>query len=249
MFSVPWRPRWSPIRAAARPQATWPTSCDRFRSGAARAAATAHGSSEPTSGRRGSTRVRSRRPGRAPQSSPPVRCRPGWPLGLAALAGALGFAAPRAAVLFTLAIAFFPLANISVGLATVYAAAAAVWAVLTWRDARGGLLLALGPLLAPLAALALLPLAVQTARGKGRRALQAAAGVVLAAVVAGLRHASLPFDGSAAPLGLGITGSARPTAVATALLAELGRHPELVAEAAVLGAAAAALPFVRGRGP
>jgi hypothetical protein len=173
----------------------------------------------------------------------------GWPLGLAGLAGALGFAAPRAAVLFTLAVAFFPLANISLGLAAVYAAAAAVWTALTWRDARGGLLLALGPLLAPLAALALLPLAVQTARGRIRRALQAAAGVVLAAVVAGLRHAAIPFDGSAPPLGLGISGSARPTAVASTLLTQLGRHPELLAEAAVLGLAAAALPFVRGRGP
>jgi hypothetical protein len=173
----------------------------------------------------------------------------GWPPALAGLAAGLGLLAPRAAVLFALAIAFFPLANISIGLAVVYAAAAAVWAALTWRDARGGLLLALGPLLAPLAALALLPLAVQTASGTTRRALQAAAGVVLAAVAAGLRHASLPFDAGAPPLGLGITGSTRPTAVASSLLAQLGHHPELVAEAAVLGLAAAALPFARGRGP
>jgi hypothetical protein len=73
--------------------------------------------------------------------------------------------------------------------------------------------------------------------------------VVLAAVVAGLRHASLPFAGGTPPLGLGITGSTRPTAVASALFDQLERHPGLLAEAAVLGLAAAALPFVRGRGP
>ncbi len=173
----------------------------------------------------------------------------GWPLGLAALAGSLGLAAPRAAVLFTLAVAFFPLANISIGLATVYAAVAALWAALTWRDARASFLLALGPLLAPLAALALLPLAVQSARGRWRRGLQAGAAVLLAAIVAGFRRVPLPFDGSTPPLGLGITGSTRPTAVASSLFAELGRHPELIAEAAVLGLAAAALPLVRGRGP
>src|SRR5205085_2435893 len=83
-----------------------------------------------------------------------------WPLGLAALAAGLGLAAPRAGLLFVLATAFLPLANISLGLAIVYAALAAIWAGLTWRDARSGLLLALGPLLAPVGGLALLPLAV-----------------------------------------------------------------------------------------
>ena len=68
-------------------------------------------------------------------------------------APALGFAAPRAGLLFALAVAFFPLANISLGLAAVYAVLAAGWAALSWRDARAGLLLAVGPLLAPIAAL------------------------------------------------------------------------------------------------
>ncbi len=173
----------------------------------------------------------------------------GWPLGLAGIGAGLGLLAPRAAVLFTLAVAFFPLANISVGLATLYAVVAAGWAALTWRDARASLLLAAGPLLAPLAALALLPLAAQLARGRWRRGLQAAAAVLLAAVVAGLRHTTLPFDHGSPPLGLGIAGSTRPTAVASTLLAQLARHPELLAEAGVLGAAAAVLPLVRGRGP
>jgi hypothetical protein len=173
----------------------------------------------------------------------------GWPVGIAALGATLGFAAPRLGLLYALTVAFFPLANISLGLAIVYAAVAACWFALSWRDARAGLLLAVGPLLAPLAALALLPLAAQFARGRARRAAQAGCALLLAAAVAGLRHSSLPFDGSPPPLGLGITGSARPAAVAHALWAQLAAHPALVGEALVLGAAAALLSRVRRRGP
>ncbi|HVV58693.1 MAG TPA: serine/threonine-protein kinase [Gaiellaceae bacterium] len=173
----------------------------------------------------------------------------GWPLGLAAVGAGLGFAAPRAGLAFALATAFFPLANISLGLALLFAAAAVGWLVLTWRDPRGALLLTVGPLLAPLGALALLPVAVQAARGRMLRAVQAGSAVLLAALVAGLRHARLPFDGSAPPLGLGIAGSVHPTAVASAFLSQLQSHPVLVVEAAILAGAAAVLPSVRGRGP
>jgi hypothetical protein len=120
---------------------------------------------------------------------------------------------------------------------------------LTWKDARAGLLLAAGPLLAPIAALAFLPLAAQLARGHARRAAQAFAAVLLAALIAGLRKVPLPFDGSAPPLGLGVTGSTRPSAVAHALWAQLAAHPVLLAEALVLAAAAALLPYARNRGP
>jgi hypothetical protein len=173
----------------------------------------------------------------------------GWPIGLAAAGAAAGFTAPRLGLLFALAVAFFPLANISLGLAVVYAAVALGWAALNWRDARAGLLLALGPLLAPVAGLALLPLAAQLARGRVRRGLQVLAAVLLAAVVAGMRRVPIPFDGSTPPLGLGISGSGRPSAVAAALAAQLTAHPTLVAEACVLAVAAAALPYARGRGP
>jgi hypothetical protein len=173
----------------------------------------------------------------------------GWPLGIAATGAALGFAAPRIGLLFALTVAFFPLANISLGLAIVYAVLAAAWAAVSWKDARSGLLLAAGPLLAPVAALALVPLAAQLARGRGRRAAQAGGAVLLAAVIAGLRRAPLPFDGSAPPLGLGITGSGRPSAVAHALWAQLAGHPVLIGEALVLAAAAALLPQARRRGP
>jgi hypothetical protein len=172
-----------------------------------------------------------------------------WPFGLAAAGAALGFAAPRAGLLFALTVAFFPLANISLGLALVYAALAAGWVALTWRDARAGLLLAVGPLLAPLAALALMPLAAQFARGRTRRAVTAGAAVLLAAVIAGLDRSRLPFDGSMPPLGLGVAGSTRPAAVAHAITAQLAAHPVLLVEGAVLAAAAALLPHVRRRGP
>ena len=173
----------------------------------------------------------------------------GWPLGLAAAGAALGFAAPRIGLAFALAVAFFPLANISLGLALVYAAVAAAWLGLNWRDARSGLLLAAGPILSPLAALALLPVAAQLARGRARRAAQVGAAVLLAALVAGIRRAPLPFDGSTPPLGLGIAHSTRPSAVAHALWAQLAAHPVLGVEAVVLAVAAAVLPDVRRRGP
>jgi hypothetical protein len=173
----------------------------------------------------------------------------GWPFGLGAAAAALGFAAPRAGLLFTLVTVFFPLANVSIGLAVVYAALAVLWTALNWRDARTALLLTTGPIASPLAALALLPVVAQAAHGRARRALQVAAAVLLAAVVAGIRRVPLPFDGSTPPLGLGLAGSSRPTAVAHALWSELVAHPEITAEALVLAAAAAAFPYARGRGP
>jgi protein kinase-like protein len=173
----------------------------------------------------------------------------GWALGLAGAAAALGFAAPRAGLVFTLAVAFFPLANISLGLAIVYGLCALAWVGLSWRDPRSGLLIALGPLAAPLAALPLLPLAAQLTRGTIRRALQVAVAVLLAALVAGVHRATLPFDHSLPPRGLGLDGSRRPTAVASALWSQLAAHPVIAAEAVVLGVAAALLPLARGRGP
>jgi hypothetical protein len=174
---------------------------------------------------------------------------PGWPIAITGAGAALGFATPRLGLLFALTVAFFPLANISLGLGILYGLFAAAWAALTWKDARAGLLLAAGPLLAPVAALAFLPLAAQLARGRARRALQAFAAVLLAALIAGLRKVPLPFDGSAPPLGLGVAGSTRPSAVAHAFWSQLAAHPVLLGEAILLAAAAALLPYARNRGP
>ncbi len=173
----------------------------------------------------------------------------GWALPLAAGAGALALAAPRAGAAAALLVTFFPLANISLGLAVLFAALAAGWLALTWRDPRSSLLLAAGPLLAPLGALALLPLVAQAARGTVRRAVQTGAAVLLAAVVAGVEHQRLPFGAGVAPLGVGIAGSRRPGAVAYALWHALAAHPALIAETCILAVAAALLPRVRGPWP
>jgi hypothetical protein len=173
----------------------------------------------------------------------------GWPLGLAALATVVAFCCERVGLALTLTVPFFPLANASLGLAIVYAALAVGWLALSWQDPRSGLFLALGPLLAPLAALGVLPLAAQAVRGRGRRAAQVAGAVLVAGLVAGLRHAPLPLTGESPPLGLGVLGSERPVAVAQALADALHRHPALPIEALLLGLAAAAIPSVRRRGP
>ena len=173
----------------------------------------------------------------------------GWAVGLGAAAGALAAVAPRAGLTVTLAIFFFPLANVSLGLAVAYAAVALAWLALSWRDARAGLIVATGPLLAPLGLLAAVPLAAQLARGGLRRAAQAGAAVLVAAVVAAVRGAELPFEDAPPPADLGIAGSDRPVAVAHALWSQLAAHPVLIAEAIVAAAAAALLPYARRRGP
>jgi len=177
---------------------------------------------------------------------------PFFPALFAPLLGLLAFGLtlhrPRLGLAFTLAVPVLPLGNISSGLALAYGALACVWLALSWRAPRDGLFLALGPLLAPIAALGLLPLASQGVKSPARRALQVAAAVLLAAMVAGLRHAPLPLTGSAPPKGLGIAGSEDPFAVAFALWRALLHHPALLFEAAVLAAAAVALPFARTRG-
>ena len=167
---------------------------------------------------------------------------------LALLAGALTLVRPRLGLAFALAVPVLPLGNVSSGLALVYAAVACAWLALSWRAPRQGLFLALGPLLAPVLALGFLPLAAQGIGSRARRALQVAAAVLLAAVVAGLRHVSLPFTGAAAPKGLGITGSEDAFAVVEALVRGLQAHPALLLEAGVLAAAAVAIPYARERG-
>jgi hypothetical protein len=167
---------------------------------------------------------------------------------LALLAFGLTLVRPRLGLAFTLAVPVLPLGNVSSGLAFVYAALACAWLALCWRSPREGLFLAVGPLFAPLLALGFLPLASQAVRSRPRRAVQVGAAVLLAAVVAGLRHAPLPFTGAAPPRGLGITGSDDPFAVAVALWRSLLDHPALLFEALALAVAAIVLPLARGAG-
>lgn len=172
----------------------------------------------------------------------------GFAPALALLAGALALLRGRTGLAVALAVPVLPLGNVALGLALVYAALALAWLALFWRDPRSGLALVLGPLLGPAGALGLLPLALAAVRSPVRRAALAAAGVVTAALAAGLAGAPLPFTGRRPPLGLGLAGSESPLAVASTLVHALAAQPALAVEAGALAAAAAALPLFRGRG-
>ncbi|MEO8291260.1 MAG: serine/threonine-protein kinase [Gaiellaceae bacterium] len=162
----------------------------------------------------------------------------GWPFLLAALAALAAFASPTAGLAFALAVPILPLGNVSFGLAVVYAVLALGWLALFWRDGRSGLLFLLGPALAPLQALALTPVLVQSARGPVRRAAIAAAAGIGAAAAAGIR--------GSADLGLDATGS--PVAALGALTDYVQARPEIWITAVVLAGATLAVPLARSRG-
>ena len=172
----------------------------------------------------------------------------GWAIGLAALAVAVTALRARLGLALALAVPILPLGNVSLGLAVLYALLAAAWLVLCWREPRGGLLFVLGPVLAPLAALGLVPLAASLLKAGPRRAAQAAVAVLVAGLVAGLRHASLPFTGARPPLGVGVAGSMNPLDVAGSLARAAAAHPVLLVEAAAFAAVALALPYAQARG-
>lgn len=162
----------------------------------------------------------------------------GWPSLLAALAAGLALLRERAALALALAAPLLPLGNHALALALLYGAAAALWLAVFWSAPRSGLLFVLGPLLVPAACLGLLPLALTPVVGFLRRALLAAAGVLAAAAVAAA--------GRLAELGL--ASSERPAEAASGLAVVVAARPELALQAGALGLAAAALPWIRGRG-
>jgi hypothetical protein len=172
----------------------------------------------------------------------------GWPFGLAAVAAAAALFRERAGIALALAVPVLPLGNVSLGLALVYAALAAAWLLVTWREPRAGLLFALGPLLAPVAALGLLPLATARVRAAPLRVLAVALGVLMAALVAGIRHVALPLMGGRPPLGLGVAGARDPFDVAGSIASAAGAHPALLFEACALALVALALPYAQARG-
>ncbi len=172
---------------------------------------------------------------------------PGLMILLAVAAALTTLRSPRLGLAIALFVPIFPLGNVAQAAAVVYAALAVGWLALCWRDARAGLLFMSGPVLAAIGAVALLPLAVQPARGRARRALQAAAGVFAAVAVAGLRGNPLPLTDVAVP-SLGIDGSTSISTVTRPVVAILQANPGLVALAVVLAASAALLPDARQRG-
>jgi hypothetical protein len=161
----------------------------------------------------------------------------------AAVAGLTAFRT-RLGTALALAVPILPLGNISLGLAVLYTALALAWLALCWREPRGALLAALGPVLVPIG---LAPLATVGLQAPARRAAQAAGAVLVAGLVAGIRGASLPLTGDASPLGLGVAGANDPLDVAGTLARALYAHPALLLEAAVFAAVAVALPYARGR--
>ncbi len=166
----------------------------------------------------------------------------GWAAVLAVAAAVAALRLPRLGLALALAAPILPLGNLALGLALVYTAVATAWLVLAWRDTRAGLLFLAGPALAPLGLLALVPVAALAARGAVRRGAQALAAVAVAAIVAGMRGAELPFaQGLAQPLGLAGTESVTTT---VRTLAD-AVPPGLALEALALAAIAVALPYAR----
>ncbi|HEX6701264.1 MAG TPA: serine/threonine-protein kinase [Gaiellaceae bacterium] len=173
----------------------------------------------------------------------------GWPLGLAALAFLATLLRERAGLAIALAAPVFPLGNLSLGLSLLYSGVALAWLALSWREPRSGLAFALGPLIAPVLALGLVPLALgRLVRSPVRRFAQATAAVLVAAAVAGLRGVDLPFGAGASPHTLGLARERDPFAVAGVLWRFLEARPALPLAALALGLAAAALPYAAARG-
>jgi hypothetical protein len=173
---------------------------------------------------------------------------PSWPLLLALIACAATLLRERVGIALALAVPVLPLGNISLGLALFYATLATGWLLVTWREPRATLLFVVGPLLVPIAALGLLPLAAARTRSAPVRALAVAIGVLTAALAAGIRHAALPLVGGPAPLGIGVAGARDPFDVAGSLARAAGAHPSLLLETCALALVALALPHARARG-
>jgi hypothetical protein len=170
----------------------------------------------------------------------------GWPFLLGGVVGLAALASPGAGLALALAVPILPLGNASLGVAAAYVPLALAWLVLFARDPRSGLLLAAGPLLAPLHALAFLPVVALCARGVVRRAAAAAGGVLAALATAMVMGSHVPLTGDEPPeAGL---ADDRPGAAFAAAFRVLADHPGLTIEALVLAVAAASAGRARSRG-
>jgi hypothetical protein len=174
---------------------------------------------------------------------------PFWPeplaVALVLAAAAAAFLDPRLGLALALATPVFPLGNHAQGAALLYAVLAVAWIVLVWREARLGLLFVAGPLLAPLGALALVPLAMQPVRATFVRGAQAAVAVLAAGFVAAVSGDELPLGAGKAPANV-LPGDS-PLEVASAIGGALAASPVLPVAALVAALAAAGLPWIRRR--
>jgi hypothetical protein len=175
---------------------------------------------------------------------------PFWPAALVtaiALAAGLGaWIDPRLGLAVALAAPVLPLGNYAESAALLYGAFALAWLALCWRDARFGLLFVCGPLLAGAGLLALVPLAVQPARGVVRRAAQGGLAVLFALLVAGVAGDRVPFENSQAEtLRIGPLDSVSDTALT--VWGALSAYPVALGAAALAAVAAGLLPWARRR--
>jgi eukaryotic-like serine/threonine-protein kinase len=175
---------------------------------------------------------------------------PFWPVALVVAivigAGLAAWLDPRLGLLVVLAAPVFPLGNYAQSAALLYGLFALAWLVLCWRDARYGLLFVCGPLLAGAGLLALVPLAVQPARGTVRRVSQAAIAILAALLVAGVAGEELPLANEPAePLGIGPLDPVSDAALT--VWGALTGSAVVLAGVGVAAMAAAALPWARDR--
>ncbi len=175
---------------------------------------------------------------------------PFWPPELVALlVVATGLACwldPRLGLALALAVPIFPLGNVAAAAAFLYAAFAAGWLALNWRDARHGLWFMAGPLLAAVGLLPLVPLALIPVRSAARRAAHGMAAVLVTVLFAGVRDEALPVGGGSVPA-LDISPPDSAASFATALWSWLAAEPLVIAAAILVGGAAALLPWARRR--
>ncbi len=171
----------------------------------------------------------------------------GWPALLAACAAALALITPGTGLAFALAVPFLPLGNVSAGLALVYALIAGAWLGLFFRDPRSGPAFVVGPLLGAVFALGLVPIVLLRVGSMVRRFALGATAVVAGGVVSAFQQGSLPLTGEAAPRRLDLHATGDPLTAASALLHAAALHPAFACKALVVGAVAAALPFLRRR--
>ena len=175
---------------------------------------------------------------------------PFWPpalvVAIALGAGLATWLDPRIGLAVALAAPILPLGNYAESVAVLYGVFAVAWLALCWRDARWGLLFVCGPLLAGAGLLALVPLAVQPARGIARRAAQAGVGVLSALLVAGVAGERLPLaNRSAESLDIGPLDPVSDTALN--VWGTLTAYPVVLVGVAAAAVAAGILPWARRR--
>ena len=172
----------------------------------------------------------------------------GWQYALAAAVVGATLVRERLGIALALAVPIFPIGNVTASGALLYAALAAALLAVMWRDPRSTLLFALGPLLAPLSVVALLPLATMRIASGARRALVTTLGVLTAAVVAGIDRGTLPLVGGTAPHSVGLRQATGMFGAAGSLAHSAAAHPALLLETALLAAVAVALPYAFAKG-